>query len=485
MITPALLLVACKGPENTIRDLVPSISVFPETIEFGEVGPPREETIDLLISNAGQADLVVTGDLQGDAPLSLVDGPIDLVVAPRDEIAVPVHFAPPTYRAYSGRIVLHTNDEQHAAVTVPVHGEGVDLPLPDIRIEPGRSVLAPDVEVGTTELMVFDILNVGDDDLHIGQAALTGPSVFSLSVDPTDTVIAPSQRTTVIVSYAPDSVRGDLGYLELPSDDPDEPTLTVLLIGNGGGPDFEPPVAVIDPCPATVKLTGPETLHLSGAASYDPGGLTPLAYHWEVTRRPDASDADVPLDPDDTRDVDVYVDVAGSWEVSLVVKNPLDVPSEPASCAFEAIPEDDLHVELSWDTPVADVDLHLMRGGASLFEIPGDCNYCNKNPNWGVAGNDDDPRLDIDDRGGYGPENINILHPADDDYTVAVHYFEHNGDGPVQATVKVWLNGAEAWSGTRVLTGTDRWMVGTIAWPAATFTADPSPNLPNGVVGCR
>lgn len=479
-----VFLAACHGPENTIRELSPSIAVFPDSLEFGQVGPPREETLELLVSNVGDADLAVTGDLQGDDPLQLVDGPIDAVVSPHEDLTVPVRFAPPTFRTYAGRIVLHTDDALHPAVTIPIHGEGVDLPLPDLQVEPGRAVTA-DVEVGSSDLMMFDIVNEGDDDLEIGAASLLGAGVFTLSVDPSGTRIAPSQRTTVLVTYAPQSAGGDLGQLQLPSNDPDEPVVTVLLIGNGGGPDLDPPVAVIDPCPAVVQLTGPETVHLSGASSYDPGELYPLRYQWSVTRRPDGSDVDVPLDPDDARDADLYVDVAGPWEASLVVWNLLDVPSARTVCAFDALPDDDLHVELSWDTPTADVDLHLLRGGAELFDVPGDCDYCNKNPSWGAAGDDDDPRLDIDDRGGYGPENINILHPAADDYTVAVHYFAHNSDGPVQATVKVWLNGEETWNGTRVLTGTDVWTVGTVRWPAATFAPDASPNAPVGPVGCH
>ena len=58
-----------------------------------------------------------------------------------------------------------------------------------------------------------------------------------------------------------------------------------------------------------------------------------------------------------------------------------------------------------------------------------------------------------------------------------VHYFTPNGDGPVQATVKVWLNGAETYVGTRVITRNQVWTVGRIDWPAATFTVDPGPSV--------
>ena len=95
-----------------------------------------------------------------------------------------------------------------------------------------------------------------------------------------------------------------------------------------------------------------------------------------------------------------------------------------------------------------------------------DCNYCNKNPQWGEAGADDDPRLDLDDRSD-GPENINILHPSDGTFHVKVHYFE--GTGAATATVTVWSYGVEVWSGSEILERNEVWDVGQVNWPDGTF----------------
>ena len=53
----------------------------------------------------------------------------------------------------------------------------------------------------------------------------------------------------------------------------------------------------------------------------------------------------------------------------------------------------------------------------------------------------------LDDRSGWGPENINIEDPADGDYEIRVHYFEDYGSDATTATVKVWLDGALHWEG--------------------------------------
>jgi Abnormal spindle-like microcephaly-assoc'd, ASPM-SPD-2-Hydin len=471
-----LFLAACNGGDFNIRTLNPSAVVAPQELVFGEVGPPLSSTIELLLSNTGGGDLNVSSfTLEGPSVFTFV-GESSFVVAPREELAIPVTFTPDAFRAFDGKIVIESDDLETPRIVVPLTGEGVDLPFPDIEISPARTVSVEEVTIGDSELLSFDVKNVGDAPLTLTSVTLAGDATFAAQSLPTGAVIAPGQQRTAIVKYTPADELGDNATVLIASNDPDETSTSVLLLGNGGGPDFEFPVAVID-CPATVLLTGPEFLELDGSDSFDPAKLEPLTYQWTVTQRPAASDPDIPLDPDDTEAVDLYVDVAGEWTVQLVVANAVGTESEPAVCAFTAVPEDDIHVELSWDQPRSDVDLHLVQGGADVFDKPEDCHFGNPSPNWGTAGPDDDPRLDIDDIAGLGPENINVLTPADGTYEVYVHYFAPKGDGASIATVKVWLFGVEVYSGSRVMEDqNDLWSVGTITVPAGTFSVDPSPN---------
>ena len=49
---------------------------------------------------------------------------------------------------------------------------------------------------------------------------------------------------------------------------------------------------------------------------------------------------------------------------------------------------------------------------------------------WGPNGEIDDPRLDLDDVNGFGPENINIEEPeVPQDYLVGVYYYLASGSG--------------------------------------------------------
>jgi hypothetical protein len=494
-----LALTGCAAEGPQIRSLLPSLAVAPASLDFGEVGPPQSSTILLYLSNTGSADLdFSTVSLTG-PPVFVLDPPEGALpgeepdtwafaIDPDSQVGLPVTFTPDSFRSYEATIVLESDDPDRPRVVVPVTGSGVDLPFPDIEISPGRTVDAVDVPIGGYELMAFDILNTGDADLMLLDVALEGDPEFVEQSLPDGAVIRPGDARTVLVAYAPNDKLGNNALVLIDSNDPDEGRTSVLLLGNGGGPDFEYPVAVID-CPGQVLLAGPEYVELDGSDSYDPAKLEPLTYEWTVVSRPDASDDEVPLDPDDTAIVDLYADVAGQYTVELVVRNAVQTASEPASCTFDAVPEDDIHVELSWDTSQADLDLHLVQGGANLFDEPEDCNFCNQTPDWGTASADDDPRLDIDDRGGFGPENINLFSPQTGTYDVLVHYYAPHGDGAVVASVKVWLYGVEQFSGSRVVEAVDDewdvWSVGTISIPSGTFTVDGSANTTTTLRTCQ
>jgi hypothetical protein len=298
--------------------------------------------------------------------------------------------------------------------------------------------------------------------LSLGEIGQTGSGAFSLGFDPSGQTIAPDNTIPLILSYTPSQSAGDSGALLFPSNDPDEPLVELVLIGNGGG-DFDYPIADID-CPG--QSEPPTWVTLDGSASTDPAGYEPLTFQWAIVTRPSYSQGE--LSDTITESTNLFTDVAGHYVVSLVVENTIGLKSPPTKCSLDAIPADDLHIELTWDTSRADLDLHLLEDGADFFERPGDCNFCNPNPSWGAAGGEDDPRLDLDDRAGFGPENINIKSPANGKYPLRVHYFDDQGDSAVVAKVRIYTYGLLADELSRVMHRNDVWDVAQINWPAGT-----------------
>lgn len=75
-----------------------------------------------------------------------------------------------------------------------------------------------------------------------------------------------------------------------------------------------------------------------------------------------------------------------------------------------------------------------------------DCSFANRSPDWssvpGVRnGRDDDPRLDIDDGRGAGPEVVTLNAPSDGTYRVVVHYCVDRIGEPSDATVQIFDRG--------------------------------------------
>lgn len=98
----------------------------------------------------------------------------------------------------------------------------------------------------------------------------------------------------------------------------------------------------------------------------------------------------------------------------------------------------DLMATLSWHTDRTDVDLHLVPQGMVNFAKKGsDCFYGSKKPRWGDSVNN--PELDIDDRNGFGPENIIVKTLRDGIYFVVIEYFAANGVGPTDCNLTLRL----------------------------------------------
>lgn len=466
------LLTGCR-PEVTLDKIDPRIAMAPGAMDFDEVAVPLTATETVYLTNSANAELTWSAWIDGDPAFTLSEpeGTVDR----RGAYEFQVTFAPVSFLTYDAELVVNSDDPENPELRMPLHGVGVDRPMPDIAIDP-QTLEFDTVAAGATDLQFITLRNEGDAPLTLGSIQQQGSGAFVLRSDPSNNVVGANSEVPILIEYAPTSALGDSGRLSIPSDDPDEPQLEVVLLGNGGG-DFEYPDAEID-CPGTSEP--PIYVQLDGSDSTDPAGLLPLSYEWSIVSLPTGSQGD--LSNLVTSTTELFTDVAGDYEVQLVVENAAGTRSAPQRCAIAAIPADDVHIELTWDTPAADLDLHLARGNAAIFGGSDDCSFCRPSPNWGSA--DESPRLDLDDQGGYGPENINIRAPANGTYKVRVHYFEEHQDDAVTATVKVFLNGTQSWSGSRVLFENEVWDVGVVNWPDATFGALSVDNYPSPARSC-
>lgn len=456
-MTLLVLALGC-GNDQDLQKQYPAASATPEVLDFGEVAVEYSAYGTVEVINSGRATLELgTPELTGDAAVFSL-GELPETLNPDERATLDVGFLPPQLATYTATLVIPTNDPDHPNLPVTLTGVGVEVPTPDIEVDP-LSLDFGMVVPGEAATSWVTVSNAGDGPLTISSLAQAGSGAFAVVGDLEGFTLAPDQSTNLVVLYAPTTDAGDNGSLTLYSDDPRDPEVVVTLLGNGGG-DFQYPVAVIDG-PATAVPR--ETLELDGSGSYDPNNYVPLTYTWTLLETPEGSGAT--FIESGTDHAWLTTDLAGTYRVQLQVENTVGLRSAPAIYEVEAIPTDELHVELTWNTSAADLDLHLLTSDGELFVKPYDCNYCNQNPDWGTSAETDDPTLAIDDLYGWGPENIIIPAPADDYYYVKVHYFSDNGDDDVVATVKVYTYGELRGEFSRVLGRDDVWDVAEIRWP--------------------
>lgn len=242
------------------------------------------------------------------------------------------------------------------------------------------------------------------------------------------------------------------------------------------GPASSAPVAIVNGAPSVAPL---DVASLDGSASYDPDGGAITAWSWEIVSAPAGSTSILQSDGSAAA---LFADFAGQFVVRLAVTDD-EGESAQAEIAFSAIPMGAIHVELGWNTAGNDIDLHLVdaTAGGSLFNQALDCYFSSCVPpeelDWGAPGvADDDPRLDIDDVDGFGPEHINVDAPPDGrTYHVYANYWQENGVGATVVLVRIYLLGDLAWEGTTELPPSPpgkktTWDVATIDWPSAQVT---------------
>lgn len=479
---PGSGMLACGDQDNQLTQLVPEIAVAPEALDFGGVVVPYSSALELQVLNTGRSALQVSSiTLAGSAGASGVYtvSPATLDVPAGDSAALVVTFEPGTYVAYDTEVVLASNDPETPEVRVPVTGEGIDGAVAEVSVD-RLSVDFGEVDLSTSTQDFFTITNVGTGPLEIDATSTLGEgTVFSLLSDPAGQTLAPGSSFPVVIEYTPDSLDGDWTEYTLRTNDPYTPELSVAVLGNGGG---EYPVAVIE---APTDVAPLDTITLDGSRSYDPSGYEPLTYSWTLFQQPAASTATL-SDPSAAAP-SMFIDAAGVYTWVLEVENSIGLSSPPASHTIAAVPEEDLYVLLSWNTGNTDLDLHLLRDSTdNYFLTPDDCCYCNPSPDWGDgSAEDDDPLLALDNRVGYGPENINIQDPTSGDYYVRVHYFKDNSGGTTEATVRLYVGGEELASWSRTLVENQVWDVVGIRFPDAELIDEDADPYASAYRACR
>ncbi len=241
---PGTLEIASDDPDEnsvsvalsgTAEAGVPDVDVTPLVLDFGTVPVATRNILFVTIGNLGNADLTVTGlTLTGSTDFEL--GPNEttpFVVRVSRQQTVEVHYVPLDVGPDPGTLEIASDDPDENPVSVALSGTSTGGPQ-DIDVAP----LALDfgaVTVSVTQTLTATLTNLGGTDLTVSGLAMTGSLDFALNpaAPATPFIVAAGASRDLPVDYTPLEEGTDSGTLDIASDDPDEPLVSVSLAGTG------------------------------------------------------------------------------------------------------------------------------------------------------------------------------------------------------------------------------------------------------------
>ena len=502
-----------------------TITVAPDRIDFGKVATGQSATVQLVVTNdapsaALRIDRVALAE--GTSPVFTLAGVPDRIAA-GTSATIDVTYTPDDADPDAGAIEIDSNAIDAPFLGVPLTSERT---FPRISVTPstldlgriesgGRSTGSVRIEsIGDATLVVHRVSMrtggfagevcfgdadcadgrctpsrsgricapacTGDGDCEAGYECTTdttgyqacrerdGTSAptarrgFSVAADTLDPLL-PGDTAVLEVVYEPAATDRGAAQLVLESNDADRRHVVVPLLGR---PDNLPPVAAaaLDGTPPDPILPGTR-IAVSGAGSLDPEGSA-ISYRWRFVVRPEGSRASFE-DPAAERTAFV-VDRPGRYVAGLEVRDESGLTStNDARAEITAAAGSRVRVELAWDRPGTDLDLHVVPPGAAPGSI-GDCFFDNPAPDWDPPGPDGDPTFAANE----ADETIGVTGPAGGVYTILVDVVAASPEGPTGAVVKIFLEDVEVAAYPATLpVAAETWDVATLTWPQGRITA--------------
>ncbi len=465
----------------------------PERVMMGDLLPGETRTRQIDVINVGRAPLKVgEWNIEGpfDFSFPLYDGAPPERLLPGETITTTITHTASDELRVEGALLIDSNDPDEPVFEIELYANAdfpcleleptqLDFGQSDLGVTHTQSVFA--TNCSSRSEVEFEIVEFeGDPEFQVSRTAPNGTPQFTL---------APGETVELPVEFRPEDPGEYSAEVFLSSNDEFEPERTVELLGRGR--PYDCPSAVIEASNATrdgrvvadpggqLTVVPLDDINLDASMSVDPENSGIERYEWSIVDRPTDSTND--FESVNGSSATLWMQTAGTYVVELQVWNGLGVQScEPARLQLDVVPDEDIHLQLVWQTPAdsdqtdtrgSDVDLHFLNPNPrSVWNSrPWDCFWRNMNPDWGVDGDpSDDPSLDIDDVNGAGPENINLNNPEIGlTYDVGVHYYSDHNYGDSFVTVRIYIGGQlmMEMSGQE-MSNQEFWHVAKIDWPS-------------------
>ncbi|MBQ9395097.1 MAG: choice-of-anchor D domain-containing protein [Proteobacteria bacterium] len=455
--------------EVVAQQLSPLIHVVPSSEEkliFGQTDKGTTTTRDIVITNVGDLPLNLSEiklNASDDFSYSLVNSasvPVSLAANAADQLTVQVAFTPGSIGKQEGNIVFVSNDPTHPTYTLPIIANS-DTPC--LQIQPTLLEFSPALSVGTSQTKPVLLTSCSEVPLIISDVIKTGGSdTFKHELTGANTELKNGESATLNITFSPISEGNAQAEYVIMNNDPLQANAVFKVMGSSSAnqcpnASAQGRLSSSSTWAKTLDLAPLDTVILDGSQSSDKES-TELTYYWSIQSAPKDSTSSIAAEGSKAS---FFLDLAGNYELCLSVEDSAGMMSCNTDCVtVTATPRETIHVQLVWHTPKdkkigdedgTDLDLHFMTlpdgkwGDTGTAELNNgtDVYFNNREPVWTVPNQlPEYPSLDIDDKDGEGPENINLDQPSPCRwYAIGVHYYQDNAFGPSYATVRSYIDG--------------------------------------------
>ncbi len=244
----ATLVISSNDPDENplnislqVNGIAPEIEVAPTSLDFGGTLVGDAVTLEITVANTGSADLAISGapGIGGtDAGQFSQNSACDnATISAGDNCIFEVSFTPSSSGDKSATLSIQSNDADESDVSVPLSGRGDAVPTPDVTVDPTSVDFGDVTEGDTAGPLSVTITNQGSAALNLSGIALAGSNAsdFSQSNDCGASLPAEGGNCTAMLTFTPTGTGIKSASLDIQSDDPDTPNLSVPLNGTSSG----------------------------------------------------------------------------------------------------------------------------------------------------------------------------------------------------------------------------------------------------------
>lgn len=217
--------------------VIPDIAISPESKDYGDVIIGSGSAQIFTITNEGTGSLsvtssIITGTHSGE--FNIAAGDSSFILTPGSYHDIEVSFNPDSTGSKNGILRIISDDPDESPLDIILTGNGVDVPVPFINIEP-QSYNYGDVLIDSSVIKTLIISNEGTADLSVVSMVFEGEHQgdYNIVSDEMTFILAPDSTKEIRIRFIPDAHGIRNASLVITSNDPDKNISDVTLTGTG------------------------------------------------------------------------------------------------------------------------------------------------------------------------------------------------------------------------------------------------------------